>query len=95
METAQSWLHQFGAFVLHNTWEASAKLKVLISLNLYFKLLIYFCFLIVPPFQISLVNGSPRIVGNTVSIEFTSSKPAYYKCALDGKDLPCKLNGMQ
>ena len=44
-----------------------------------------------PPFQIHLLNGSPRVRGNKVFIEFSTNKPASSKCLFDGVVIPCKL----
>ena len=50
--------------------------------------ILLFC-IVVPPFQIQLVNGSPRVSGGSVEIDFLPTKPALSKCALDGRALDC------
>ena len=47
--------------------------------------------ILVPPFSITVINGSPIVSGNQVLVYFSTSKPATVDCILDGVRTNCKI----
>ena len=76
--------------VRHSLLEVSVKIKVS-ECNKKYLLLLEKLYLIVPPFQIRMLNGSPRVIGNSVQIDFSPTKTAVSRCTIDGHTQDCKL----
>ena len=76
--------------VHHSLLEVSVKIKVS-KCNKYNIIVREYFRLIVPPFRIRMLNGSPRVIGNSVQIEFSPTKTAVSRCTIDGRTQDCKL----
>lgn len=56
--------------------------------------------IIVPPFHLRLINGSPRVTEDSLSVDFTTSKPATSTCFLVSRlsnqqnESDCKLGNI-